>query len=335
MKTVIIIPARMASKRFPNKPMALIDGIPMIQRVWKQAIESNLGDTFVACSEKEVFELISNLGGNAIMTDPSLPSGTDRVYSALKQIQNYKSYESIINLQGDMPLIYPEKIIKINNLLIEGFDIGTLATNLTIKEEENVTEDLSLEPLTDYSKYKALCEEVLLHERESGFNVLILRPATVCGYSPRLRLDLTVNILTNHAVNNRKITVFGGQQRRPNIHIDDITDLYVRTLQWPDDAIDGKVFNVGYENHRVMEIAEIVRGVVGREVEISVTPTDDLRSYHISSERIKNELGFVPKFSIEKAVQDLVHAFRQGKIIDPLDNHLYYNIKTMQMLGLK
>ena len=138
MKTVIIIPARMASKRFPNKPMALIDGIPMIQRVWKQAIESNLGDTFVACSEKEVFELISNLGGNAIMTDPSLPSGTDRVYSALKQIQNYKSYESIINLQGDMPLIYPEKIIKINNLLIEGFDIGTLATNLTIKEEENV-----------------------------------------------------------------------------------------------------------------------------------------------------------------------------------------------------
>lgn len=204
-----------------------------------------------------------------------------------------------------------------------------------IKEEENVTEDLSLEPLTDYSKYKALCEEALLHERESGFNVLILRPATVCGYSPRLRLDLTVNILTNHAVNNRKITVFGGQQRRPNIHIDDITDLYVRTLQWPDDAIDGKVFNVGYENHRVMEIAEIVRGVVGREVEISVTPTDDLRSYHISSERIKNELGFVPKFSIEKAVQDLVRAFRQGKIIDPLDNHLYYNIKTMQMLGLK
>src|SRR5262249_24977172 len=102
-----------------------------------------------------------------------------------------------------------------------------------IKETPNVTEDLPLEPLTHYSKAKALCEDVLLDARRPGFATLILRPATVCGWSPRLRLDLSVNILTNHAVNHRQITVFGGQQLRPNLHIDDMTDLYLETLRWP------------------------------------------------------------------------------------------------------
>ena len=203
-----------------------------------------------------------------------------------------------------------------------------------IKEEENVTEDLPLEPLTDYSKYKALCEEVLLREREPGFVTLILRPATVCGYSPRLRLDLTVNILTNHAVNNRKITVFGGQQRRPNIHIEDMTDLYVKSLEWPDEAIDGKVFNAGYENYRIIEIAEMVRSVVGEDVEIVTTPTDDHRSYHISSEKIKHELGFTPQHTIEDAVRDLVAAFQAGKIPNPMTDIRYYNITMMQAVSL-
>ena len=138
-----------------------------------------------------------------------------------------------------------------------------------IKETENVTEDLPLEPLTDYSKYKALCEEVLLEKREPGFVTLILRPATVCGYSPRLRLDLTVNILTNHAVNNGKITVFGGEQKRPNIHIEDMTDLYVKCLEYPDQAIDGKIFNAGYENHKVKEIAEMVQMLLGNKLKSS------------------------------------------------------------------
>jgi len=204
-----------------------------------------------------------------------------------------------------------------------------------IKEEENVTEDLPLEPLTDYSKYKALCEEVLLKEREPGFVTLILRPATVCGYSPRLRLDLTVNILTNHAVNNRRITVFGGQQMRPNIHIEDMADLYVKSLEWPDEAIDGNIFNAGYENYRIIEIAEMVRSVVGKDVEIVTTPTDDHRSYHISSEKIKRELGFVPQHTIEDAVRDLVTAFEAGKIPNSMTDIRYYNIKTMQHLRLK
>ena len=204
-----------------------------------------------------------------------------------------------------------------------------------IKDEPNVTEKLPLEPLTDYSKYKAMCEDVLHAKRAPGFATLILRPATVCGYSPRLRLDLTVNILTNLAVNRREITVFGGGQMRPNIHIEDMTDLYVQSLVWSDEQIDGKVYNAGYHNHTVSEIAETVRTVVGPDVDIVTTPTDDNRSYHISSERIKNDLGFEARHSIEDAVRDLTSAFQAGKIPDSLADPRYFNIKRMQQVALR
>ncbi|MBI2526495.1 MAG: SDR family oxidoreductase [Candidatus Rokubacteria bacterium] len=199
-----------------------------------------------------------------------------------------------------------------------------------IKAEENVTEELPLTPLTDYSKYKALCEEVLLRAQAPGFTTLILRPATVCGDSPRLRLDLTVNILTNLAVNRGRITVFGGAQKRPNIHIEDVTDLYAHALEWDDARIAGETFNAGYENHTVAALAEMVRDVVGRErVTIETTPTDDHRSYHISSEKIKRTLGFEPRHTVEDAVRDLTQAFRAGRIPDSMDDPRYYNIKTM------
>jgi nucleoside-diphosphate-sugar epimerase len=163
-----------------------------------------------------------------------------------------------------------------------------------------------------------------------------IRSATVCGYSPRLRLDLTVNILTNHAVNRGTITVFGGDQKRPNIHIEDITDLYTDLLTRPDARIAGKVWNAGYENHRVSEIADMVRTVVGPEkVKVVTSPTDDHRSYHISSEKIRRELGFVARRSLEGAVRDLAGAFRAGKVPNPMDDIRYYNVKTMQALNLK
>ncbi len=203
-----------------------------------------------------------------------------------------------------------------------------------VKPEANVTEDLSLEPLTDYSKYKALCEEVLTAAREPGFTTLIIRPATVCGYSPRLRLDLSVNILTHHAVEKGKITVFGGAQKRPNIHIQDMTDLYVKTLQWSDAEIDGKIYNVGYENHTLDEIADMVREVVGEHVEIAHSPSNDMRSYHISSEKIRRELGFSPRHTIRDAVVELFAAFKDGRISNTTDPK-YYNIRTMQDVGLK
>ena len=169
---------------------------------------------------------------------------------------------------------------------------------------------------------------------QAGFNTLILRPATVCGYSPRLRLDLTVNILTNHAVNNKKIQVFGGLQKRPNINIKDVTDLYLWSLRWSNDEIDGQVFNAGYENHTVMEIAELVRSRGGNDVDIETVPSDDHRSYHISSEAISKKLGFTPKHTIEDAVEDLLDAFGKGNIPNPMTDDRYYNIKVMQTLGL-
>ena len=137
MKTAIIIPSRMSSKRFPNKPMAKINGIPMIERVWKQGIKSKIGDVYVACSEDEVFNLISSKGGKAIMTDPNLPSGTDRVFAAFNLLDNKDEYESIINLQGDMPLIDSINIQSVNIPLENGYDIGTIATDISSEEEKN------------------------------------------------------------------------------------------------------------------------------------------------------------------------------------------------------
>ena len=203
-----------------------------------------------------------------------------------------------------------------------------------VKSESEVTEELPLEPLTDYSRYKAMCEDVLQNENEDGFCTVTVRPSTVCGYAPRLRLDLTVNILTNHAVNNRKITVFGGSQMRPNIHINDMVDVYLHLLDLPSKRIDGGVYNAGYENLPVMQIAEVVRDTLGTDIDIEVTPTDDDRSYHISSEKMKNELGFEAMYSVQDAVKQLKSAFDAGKIPDPMFGSMYYNIKRMQEIDL-
>lgn len=205
-----------------------------------------------------------------------------------------------------------------------------------VKQEENVTEDLPLEPLTDYSKYKALCEQILREYQDERFTTVTVRPATVCGYSPRLRLDLTVNILTNHAVNNGRIRVFGGSQYRPNIHIDDVTDLYVQLCELPPERIAGKIWNAGFDNMTVSDIAERVRAVVGvSDVEIVTEPTDDLRSYRVSSEAIRRDLGFAAARTIDDAVNDLVTAFRAGQVPNPMTDARYYNVKTMQILALQ
>lgn len=204
-----------------------------------------------------------------------------------------------------------------------------------VKNDPKVTEDLPLEPLTDYSRYKALCETELLEERAPGFEVCIVRPSTVCGYAPRQRLDVIVNILVNHAVNTNRIKVFGGEQMRPNIHIDDMVDLYLFLLDQPAEKIDGEIFNAGYENRTVMQLAEIVRHIVGGNIPIEVVPTDDTRSYHVSSEKMRVQLGFQPRRTIEDAVRDLVAAFRAGKLPDPLENSRYFNIKRMQQVKLK
>ena len=209
-----------------------------------------------------------------------------------------------------------------------------------VSDAPDVTEDHPLVPLTDYNKYKGMCEPILLRYQTSDFTTVIIRPATVCGYSPRLRLDLTVNILTNLAVNKRAITIFGGSQKRPNIHIEDITDLYVDLLSMADELVAGKIFNAAYQNRTVAELGEIVRSVVDREmpelapIAVETSPSNDLRSYHVSSDKIKRELGWTPERTLEDAVMDLCRAFRAGRIRDPLIDPRYYNVRTVQASGL-
>jgi nucleoside-diphosphate-sugar epimerase len=235
-----------------------------------------------------------------------------------------------INYDAFRPLVRAAKAAGVKR-----FIYASSSSVYGFKSDHNVTEDLPLEPMTDYSKFKALCEKELEEEREPGFTTLTIRPATVCGYSPRLRLDLTVNILTNLAINNGEITVFGGSQLRPNIHIDDMVDLYLKCLTYSDEMVDGKIFNAGYENNSVMTIAELVRDTIGSGVRITRTETDDLRSYHISSDKIAQELGFIPQYTIADAVQDLKNAFDKNMVRDSLTNPVYFNVKTMQDIERK
>jgi nucleoside-diphosphate-sugar epimerase len=210
-----------------------------------------------------------------------------------------------------------------------------------VSDAPEVTEDHPLVPLTDYSKYKGMCETVLLRHLSPDFVGVILRPATVCGYSPRMRFDLTVNILTNHAVRRGEITVFGGAQKRPNIHIEDVTDLYVKMLEYPKELVAGKIFNVGYQNDTVSQLAEITKSIVEEEypgkppIRIETTATNDNRSYHVSSRKILQELGYKPSHTIEDAVRDLCRVFQAGRLQDSLTNPEYVNVRTVKALGLR
>ncbi|HSX24720.1 MAG TPA: SDR family oxidoreductase [Candidatus Andersenbacteria bacterium] len=213
---------------------------------------------------------------------------------------------------------------------IKRFIYASSSSVYGVKDEDEVTEELSLEPLTDYSRFKAMCEPELLAMASDTFVPLVLRPATVCGYSPRLRLDLTVNILTCHAIEKKMITVFGGDQTRPNIHIDDMTDLYVKTLEYTDEQISGKIYNAGYDNFTVYEIAKMVQEVVGEDVEIIRQDSDDKRSYRVDSSKIKLELGFEAKKTVKDAIANISDAFAAGKVPNALSDPKYYNIKMMQ-----
>lgn len=205
-----------------------------------------------------------------------------------------------------------------------------------VKAEPDVREESPLSPLTDYSRYKAMCEEVLARYQSPDFLTVTLRPATVCGYAPRQRLDVIVNILTNHAVNTGKIIVHGGNQLRPNLHIRDMVHVYERLLDAPAEPIAGQIFNVGYGNFTVNELAEKVRTVVGRDrVSIITEPTNDQRSYHISSDKIARGLGFRAQHSIEEAVAELAAALTDGRLPKALTDNRYFNVRTMKDLGLQ
>jgi nucleoside-diphosphate-sugar epimerase len=292
-------------------------------------------DVFPDCADNSGLKLIQGDMRDLDLLKQTIP-GSDAVIH-LACISNDPSFELDPSLGKSINFDCFRPLVEISrDSGVQRFIYASSSSVYGVKEEPNVTEDLPLEPLTDYSKFKAMCEDVLKEYQSPTFTTVTLRPATVCGYSPRLRLDLSVNILTNHAYTNGKIRVFGGSQYRPNIHIEDVTDLYVEMLKLPADKIAGKTWNAGYENQSINEIAEIVQSNVGREgVEIAREPTNDLRSYRISSEKIKNDIGFVPKHSIADAVTDLVSAFNAGKIPASMTDPKYYNIKTMQAISLR
>ena len=205
-----------------------------------------------------------------------------------------------------------------------------------VKAEPEVREEAQPEPLTDYSRYKLACERQLLEvANPEGMVRTILRPATLCGYAPRLRLDLTVNILTIHALANRRIRVFGGDQLRPNLHIADMVRAYLAFLVAPAAKIHGQAFNIGYQNRAVKDIAQIVHSTIGDEdIEVVFEPSDDQRSYHVNSDKVKAVLGFEPQHTIEDAVQNLVDAWHAKRIQQPF-GPLHHNIKRMQELNVQ
>ena len=241
-----------------------------------------------------------------------------------------------VNLDSFEPVVVAAKTAGVKR-----FVFASSSSVYGVSDSPDVTEDHPLVPLTLYNKYKGMCEPLLLKHTDEKFVGVIFRPATVCGYAPRQRLDLSVNILTNHAVNKGKITVFGGAQLRPNLHVQDYADLCELLLTAPDAKIANQTFNCGFQNMSIMDIALIVKKVVEQEfpekgpIPIDVTTSDDPRSYHINSQKIKRVLGFEPKHSIEEAVRGLCQAFREGKLPNSFEDNKYFNVRTMKAVGAK
>lgn len=246
---------------------------------------------------------------------------------SLSRTINYECFEPMVQASKDAGI---ERFVYVSTSSVYG-----------VSDAPEVTEEHPFVPLTDYNKYKGLCEPILLQHQSPEFTTTIIRPATVCGYSPRMRFDLTVNILTNHAVNKGVITIFGGTQKRPNVHIEDVTDLYVELLETPKELIAGEAFNAGYENYTVAQLAEFVRKVVEDEfpekapIRLETTTSNDNRSYHVSSRKIAEKLGWKPKRTIEDAVRDLCRAFKEGKFPESLSNDNYVNVRAVKKLQLR
>jgi nucleoside-diphosphate-sugar epimerase len=256
-----------------------------------------------------------------ISNDPSV-----ELDPQLSQSVNYDSFGPVVQISKDAG--------------VRRFIFASSGSVYGVSDSPDVTEEHPLVPVSLYNKYKAKCEPVLLAAQSESFVPVIVRPATICGYSPRQRLDLTVNILTNHAVNAGKITVFGGLQMRPNLHMQDMVDLYSLLLQVPDKLMAGQIFNAGYQNYTVAQTAQIVKDVVSKEmpdrggVEVVTTPSDDIRSYRINSDKIKRVLGFTAKRTIEDGARDLVRAFRAGKLPNSMTDDRYVNIKRMKSIHM-
>ena len=298
-------------------------GVRVLDTCWYGLPEERKGD------ESSGFSLVVGDIRDPDVVSQALEGITDVIHLAC--ISNDPSYDldpelgKSINLDAFRPLVKRAKDSGVSR-----FIYASSSSVYGVKKEEKVTEDLGLEPLTDYSRFKADCEDILMGEREPGFVTTTLRPATICGPAPRQRMDLTVNLLTNHAYNSGAIRVFGGDQYRPNLHIQDMCRAYIEVLNQNPENIDGQVFNVGTDNFTVMQIAEKVKDIVEKKVELIVESSPDNRSYRISSDRIADRLGFFPLFTVGDAIRDLLEWFDRGMFPDAMNDSRYFNIARMQ-----
>lgn len=260
-------------------------------------------------------------------------------FISLACISNDASFEldeklsTSVNLDAFEPMVIAAKKAGVRR-----FIFASSSSVYGVSDQPDVTEEHPLVPLTLYNKFKGMCEPLLFKHTDASFVGVVFRPATVCGYAPRQRFDLSVNILTNHAVNNGKITVFGGEQMRPNLHILDYCDAVQLLLDAPDEKVANETFNVGYQNMSILDIALLVKRVVEREfpergeIGIVKTPSDDKRSYHINSDKIRRVLGYIPKHTIEQAVSDLCRAFKDRRFRNSMSDDIYFNVRRMKNL---
>lgn len=264
------------------------------------------------------------------------------IFINLACISNDSSFEldeklsTSINLTAFEPMVLAAKKSGVRR-----FIYASTSSVYGVSKLKDVKEEHPLVPLTLYNKYKGMCEPILFQHTNTKFEGVIFRPATVCGYAPRQRFDLSVNILTNHAINKRKITVFGGDQLRPNLHILDYCDVVKLLMNAETHKIQNQVFNVGYQNMSIKEISLIVKKVVEEEfpdlgeIPIETTKSDDNRSYHINSDKIKMVLGFEPKRSIEESVRELCNYFKKNTFKNTFEDDFYFNVKRLKSLEAK
>jgi nucleoside-diphosphate-sugar epimerase len=257
-------------------------------------------------------------------------------------ISNDASFELDENLSTSINLdAFEPMVLAAKNAGVKRFIYASSSSVYGVSESPNVTEDHPLIPLTLYNKYKGMCEPQLQKHADDSFTGVIFRPATLCGYAPRQRLDLSVNILTNHAVNKNKITVFGGSQMRPNLHVQDYCDAVEMFMTAPKEKIQKEIFNIGFQNMSIADLALLVKDVVEAEfpekkpIGIETTPSNDNRSYHINSDKVTRVLGFKPKKTIEDAIRDLCVAFKDGKLPDSMEDDRYFNVKRLKRIQAK
>ncbi len=289
------------------------EGLPSHPRL--KVIEGDIRDTARLAEAFKGIDTVLHLA--CISNDPSF-----ELDEGLSESINYACFE---------PMVVAAKAAGVRR-----FVYCSSSSVYGVSDLPDVTEEHPLLPVSLYNKFKGLCEPLLFKHQAPDFTCVTIRPATVCGYSPRMRLDLSVNILTNLAINNRKITVFGGSQLRPNLHIADMVRVYELMTDAPAEKIAGETFNAGYQNLSISRIAEIVRDVVSAEfpeggpITIETSPSNDPRSYHINSDKIRRVLGFQPVHSVEDAVRELCQAFRAGKLPNSLTDDRYFNVRTMK-----